>query len=220
MFGELPPNDLDQLAASARRHTARQGELLFHQGSVADAFVFILSGRLRLVQHSMDGKDVTLSTFVPGDVVGLVVALLGDTYPGSAETLENVEVLIIPGTIVWQLMNDHGAFSIRVVRILSTRLQEAQNRIRELSTERVQQRIARSLLRLAQKVGVKEEKGSIRLDMRLSRQDLAQLNGTTLETVSRTLTTWEADGIVEAGREQIVILRPHTLVTIAEDLPR
>jgi CRP/FNR family transcriptional regulator, nitrogen oxide reductase regulator len=105
------------------------------------------------------------------------------------------------------------------LRMTAARLHEAHNRIRELSTERVQQRIARSLLRLVEKVGVKEEGGAIRIDMRLSRQDLAQMNGATLETVSRTLTAWEQKGIVQSGREHITLLKPHQLVTIAEDLP-
>jgi CRP/FNR family transcriptional regulator, nitrogen oxide reductase regulator len=84
----------------------------------------------------------------------------------------------------------------------------------------VQRRIARSMLRLADKVGVKEPGGVIRLDMPLSRQDLAQMNGTTLETVSRTLTAWERNGIVSAGREHVTILKHDELITIAEDLVR
>ena len=83
----------------------------------------------------------------------------------------------------------------------------------------MQQRVARSLLRLVEKVGVAAENGAVRLDIRLSRQDLAQMNGTTLETVSRTISAWESAGIIQAGREQIVILKPHALIKIADDLP-
>jgi CRP-like cAMP-binding protein len=219
IFAGLPPSMLDRLVDVARPRSAQQGSLLFHQGEEAHTFYVLVSGRLRLVQHTADGKDVTMANFVPGDLIGLVVALNHEPYPGSAEALEAVEVLALPGDLMWQLMNENAQLSVRVLRMVASRLYEAHNRIRELSAERVQQRIARSLLRLARKVGVKGEGDTIRLDLRLSRQDLAQLNGTTLETVSRTLTAWEREGIIEAGREHIVILKPHQLVVIAEDLP-
>jgi CRP-like cAMP-binding protein len=79
--------------------------------------------------------------------------------------------------------------------------------------------VARSLVRLAHKVGVRQADGSVYLNVRLSRQDLAQMNGTTLETVSRTLTAWQRAGLLEVGREQITILKPEELALIADDLP-
>jgi CRP-like cAMP-binding protein len=220
VFADLPPALLGTLADAARSRVVKQGEQLFRQDDDAHVFYLVTSGRLRLVQHSVEGKDVTMATFVPGDVIGLVVALMGETYPGSAEALEDGEVVSLPGTLLWPLLNEHAGLAVRVLRMVAARLHEAHNRVRELSVERVQRRIARSLLRLAQQVGVKEASGVIRLDLRLSRHDLAQMNGTTLESVSRTLTAWERSGVIEAGRERITILKPHELVTIAEDLPR
>lgn len=222
IFADLPTPALDQLTSTAHTRPARQSQIIFHQGDEAHLFFLVLSGRFRLVQHTADGKDVTMATFAPGDVIGLVVALTGEPYPGSGQALEDSEVLVLPGDTMWQLMNENAALAVKVLRLVAGHLHEAHDRIRELSAERVQQRIARCLLRLAQKVGVKEggaNGDSLRLDMRLSRQDVAQMNGTTLETVSRTLTAWERDGIVQAGREQITILKPHALVVIAEDLP-
>jgi CRP-like cAMP-binding protein len=219
LFADVPAPILDQIAEATHRQLAKRGQFLFHQGNEAHVFYMILSGRLRLVQHTADGKDVTMATFGPGDLVGLVVALTGEMYPGSAEALEDIEILAMPGHKMWQAMNAHAPLAVHVLRIVASRLHEAHDRIRELSAERVQQRIARSLLRLARQAGIKEGDDAIRLDLRLSRQDLAQMNGTTLETVSRTLTAWEHQGLIEAAREQIVILKPHALVTIAEDLP-
>ena len=108
---------------------------------------------------------------------------------------------------------------LRIVKMLHGRLTEANDRIRELSVERVEQRVARMVLRLANKVGVKES-GGIRIDMPLSRQSLAELTGTTLHTVSRILSEWQRAGLVDAGREQLVLLRAHDLVMIAEDMPK
>jgi CRP-like cAMP-binding protein len=218
-FAGLPPTALDHLALAAHRRHAQASELIFRQGETAATFFLVLSGRLRLVQHTAEGKDVTMATFTPGDLIGLVVAVLGELYPGSAEVVETAELLAIPGGLMWDLMNKDAALAVRVLRLVAKRLHEAHDRIRELSTERVQQRIARCLMRLVQKVGIKEGSQTIRLDIRLSRQDIAQMTGTTLETVSRVVTAWERANIIDAGREYIAILDPHALVKIAEDLP-
>ncbi len=220
IFAVLPASSLDRLVNASHRRSIAHDNLLFHQGDEAQTFFLVLSGRLRLVQHAADGKDVTMATFGPGEAIALVVSVIGEPYPGSAEALDDCEVLAMPGDLMWKLMNESAALAVKVLRMVATHLHEAHNRIRELSAERVQQRVARSLLRIAEKVGVRDAGGVIRLDIRLSRQDLAQLNGTTLETVSRTLSQWESKGIIEAGREHIVIVKPHQLVVIAEDLPQ
>jgi len=219
LFAELPPAQLETLATSIHQQHKERGDWLFHQDEEAHTVFLVLHGRLRLVQHTADGKDVTMATFVSGDAIGLVVALTGEPYPGSVEVLETSEVLTVPGPLMWQLLHDNATMAVQVIQIIAAHLHEAHNRIRELSVERVQQRVARSLLRLTQKVGVKDTKGGVRLDIRLSRQDLAQMNGTTLETISRTLNAWEQAGIVDAKREEIVIVLPHELMKIAEDLP-
>jgi CRP-like cAMP-binding protein len=205
--------------ASARSQSLESGDLLFRQGEAASVFYLLQHGRMRLVQHTPEGKDVTLTTFSEGDLIGLIVALNGDPYPATAEALERCEVLALQGDLMWEIMTQHAPLAVRVVQMLAARLHEAHERIRELSTERVQQRLARSLVRLAHKVGVSQADGSIYLNMRLSRQDLAQMNGTTLETVSRTLTAWQREGLLEAGREQITLLKPEALIAIADDLP-
>ncbi len=218
LFADLPVSMLDRVAEAAHYRVFERGELAFYQGDVAHSWLVVGSGRMRLVQHTVDGKEVTVAIFVPGDPVGIVVAIMGEEYPGSAEALETSEIIILPGELLWQLIHEHAALGVRILKIVSARLHDAYNQIRELSAERVQRRIARSMLRLADKVGIKESGGVIRLDIPLSRQDLAQMNGTTLETVSRTLAAWERSGIVSAGREHVTILKQDDLVTIAEDL--
>lgn len=219
LFADLSPASLDKLASLTHLQRAERGDVLFHQGDPPGLAYILVSGRLRLVQHTTDGKDVTLANFVPGDVIGLVMILTRESYPGTAEVIDRSELLALTGPLMWELLQANSALGARVIRILAERLYEAYNRIRELSAERVQQRVARSLLRLVQKVGVVDKNGAVRLDIRLSRQDLAQMNGTTLETISRTLSSWENDGLIESGREQIIILKPHALVRIADDLP-
>ena len=218
LFGDLPAAVLDTIAAQSHRRHALPGEMVFCQGDTAHSLCIVMAGRMRLVQHTQDGKDVTMATFGAGDVVGLMVALDESPYPGSAEALESSDLLVLPAALMETLMSQYPLLTLRVLKVITAMLHEAHQRIRELSAERVQQRIARTLLRLAGKVGAQNGDGAIVLDMRLSRQDLAQMNGTTLESVSRTLAAWERDGLVQAGRERITLLQPHALMLIAEDL--
>jgi CRP-like cAMP-binding protein len=98
---------------------------------------------------------------------------------------------------------------------MTTYIQEMQERYRELATEKVERRIARALLRLAAQVGSKTDGG---IELTFTRQELAEMSGTTLYTVSRVLSEWERQELVEAGRERVVIRNPHGVVSIAEEL--
>lgn len=217
MFADCPPDLLDIFLATARIERYERGEIVFGQGEGANSFVCVLSGQVHLVQHTADGRDVTMATFTGGDVIGLIVAFIGEPFPGSAMVIDDSEVLILSAEALKSLIPLCAPLSFRVIQMLAKQLIESHNRIRELSAERVQQRLARTLIRLVEKAGVQEPDG-VRIDMRLSRQDLAQMNGTTLETVSRTLTVWERDGIILSGRETITICDPYALNALAEDI--
>ena len=117
-----------------------------------------------------------------------------------------------------RLMERYPQISLNGLRLVASRFRELQDRYRELSTERVEQRVARALMRLARQAGKRTDEGVL-LDLPLSRQDLGEMTGTTLYTVSRIMSRWEQYGLVVTGRERIVIRNPHGLVIIAEDLP-
>jgi CRP-like cAMP-binding protein len=145
--------------------------------------------------------------------------VFGDTaYPASAETVEETIVLGWDNETMIQLIGQYPCLGLNILHLLSVRLQELQDRLREMSTERVERRIARALLRLVSQLGRKAETGVL-IDLPLSRQDLANMTGTTLYTVSRILSRWEGEGIIESGREKVLIKHPPRLVMIAEDLP-
>jgi CRP-like cAMP-binding protein len=133
--------------------------------------------------------------------------------------MEDSVVLRLPTPDFVALVKNHSDFAVAMIRELGSRLREAEARIRELQTQRVERRIAQVLIRLANKTGRKTPAG-IEIGVPLSRQDLADLCGTTLSTASRTLSAWDQQGIIEAGRERVVLLKPHLLVVIADDLPQ
>jgi len=113
------------------------------------------------------------------------------------------------------MMATRPYLSFDLMKLMTNYIQEMQQRYRELATEKVERRIARSLLRLAAQMGTKMDSG---IELTFTRQDLAEMSGTTLYTVSRVLSDWERQGLVEAGRERVLIRNPHGMVSIAEEL--
>ena len=218
LFRGLAADDIAAIVATAqRRRVARRG-VFFRQGAPASALHVLLHGRTKLVQTTPEGHQVVVRIVGAGDMFG-GVAILGDAvYPATAEAIGASEALVWPSAVVARLMARYPALALNALRVLSHRLGELQDRYRELATERVEQRIARALVRLARQAGRRDEAGVL-IDMELTRQDLAELTGTTLYTVSRILSGWQERGLVASRRSRVVIRDPHGIVAIAEDLP-
>jgi CRP-like cAMP-binding protein len=161
---------------------------------------------------------VILRYLSPGEAFAVIAVLSNIPYPVSASAVEQAAVLCWGKQCMLGLMESYPRLAINSLSILANHIQEFQDRFRELATERVERRIARSLLRLAKQTGRKVDRGVL-IDFPLTRQDLAEMTGTTLYTVSRTLSQWEKDGIVSSRREQVTLLAPHQLVVIAEEMP-
>ena len=152
----------------------------------------------------------------PGEIFGGAGGWGAEVYPATAIALEDVRVFQLPNSEFARLIGLHPEVALAIIRELGARLREAEARIRELQAERVERRIARTLLRLAGKTGQKTAQG-IQIDLPQSRQHLAELSGATLTTVSRVLSEWDRQGLILAGRERVTIAKPHELVMIAED---
>lgn len=217
LFAGLRPDELTAVAAHARRRSVKAGGFFFQQGDPASSCYVLLSGRVRVTQINPEGHQVILHMIGPGDGFALVAPFTRGEYGVAAEVVEDAEALAWDGAAMEQLMRDFPTIAVNALRFLSGRLHELQDRYRELATERVERRVARAVIRLARQAGRRTDAG-ILIDLPLSRQDLAEMTGTTLYTVSRILSGWEAAGLVEVGRERVVIKRGHGLVSIAEDL--
>jgi CRP/FNR family transcriptional regulator, nitrogen oxide reductase regulator len=217
-FRGLAANELEALLQVAQRRKLPRGSYFFHQGEPATTFYILIEGRVRLTQISPEGHQVILHLATPGEGIGIIVALSNIPYPVAAEVVEDASVLAWDAATTTHLLETYPRLALNGLRLVTRRFGELQERYRELATERVERRVARALLRLARQMGKRVEEGVL-IDMILSRQDLAEMTGTTLYTVSRILSGWEQRGLVESGRERVTIRSPHGLVAIAEDLP-
>jgi CRP-like cAMP-binding protein len=218
LFRDISLAGLGKIAELSRpRHVEREG-FFFHQGDPGTVLYVLTQGQVKLTQLTPEGSQVLLRFITPGEMFGGIAALGDTSYPVSAQAAKDCAALAWDGDTLNKLMESYPRLALNALRHLAQRIQELQQRNLELATERVERRVARALLRLARASGRKIE-GGVLIDLPLSRQDVAEMTGTTLYTVSRILSGWQEQGIVEAGREKVLIRYPHGLVTIAEDLP-
>lgn len=218
LFRGLDADALKIAAADARVVKAAAGRTFFREGEQARFFYVVKRGRVKFTHVSPEGHEVILRMAGPGEPFGGIAALSEKvTYPVTARAADPCEAYAWDGPKVTALMHRFPVIAINAARMIADRLHELQRQHHELMTERVERRIARALLRLADQSGRRVE-GGVEIDFPLSRQDLAQMTGTTLFTVSRTLSGWEQDGLISTGRRRVIIRQPHQLVRIAEDI--
>jgi CRP/FNR family transcriptional regulator, nitrogen oxide reductase regulator len=218
LFSGLKQDELDRIAQAARIRKVDNQGFFFMEQDPAESLYILLEGRIRLVQVTPGGQQVIMRYISPVEEFGVIAMLSGAVYPVSAQAVDDSTALYWNKTSLKELMEQVPGVAINALQTLADRVSEFQDRIRELTTERVERRIARALLRLAQQTGRKVEDGVL-VDLLITRQDIAEMTGTTIYTVSRTMSQWETQGIIKSGREKIIIRRPHQLVVIAEDLP-
>lgn len=218
LFRGLDDAELATIAGAAWHRQVERGAFFFHEGNPAGSLYVLTRGRVKLAQVTADGQEVLLRLVGLGEIFG-GLGMLGDSeYPVSAQAVEDCLALAWDSDTMAALLERTPRLALNALQMLAGHVRELQDRFRELATERVERRVARTLLRLASETG-RQMPGGILLDVRLSRQDLANMTGTTVYTVSRILARWETEGLVKSRRERVLIRNPHGLVVVAEDLP-
>ena len=214
-FKGLAPNEIEEMLAKARYLSYPKGTDVFGQDEEAQDFFVLVHGRLRAARLTPAGQQVVVRYIGPGDVFGVAKAIGRTTYPATATAVVDSTALAWASQLWEGLMGKFPPLALTTLQTLGSRLQDAQTRVVEMSTEEVERRVAHALLRLANQAGRKTEHG-VEIDFPISRQDVAEMTGTTLHTVSRILSAWEDRGLVEGGRQRIVIKDAHKLLLLAE----
>jgi len=217
VFQNATDEDLRLFVQHGIERSIEEGEFFFFQGDPAIYLYVLLSGRAKLMQSNPSGQQVNLRTIKEWQLFGALGAVNPQaTYPATAQALEPSTALAIESTLLREMMQTRPYLSFDLMQLMTGYIQEMQSRYRELATEKVERRIARALIRLTAQMGVRSSEGTI--ELAFTRQELAEMSGTTLYTVSRVLSEWERRGLVEAGRERVAIRKPHGIVQIAEEL--
>jgi CRP-like cAMP-binding protein len=214
LFVGLQPAELDAILSEARTARHAKNSAVFEQGEDAHSFFLLLHGHVRASKTTPAGEQIVVRYVTPGETFGIAMAIGLTQYPATATAVDDSVVLAWPSGAWPRLVAQHPSLAANTLQTVGSRLQEAHTRVIEMSTEQVERRIAHALLRLAQQAGRKVERG-IEIDFPISRQDIAEMTGTTLHTVSRTLSGWEQQGLIEGGRQRIVLRDPHRLFKLA-----
>lgn len=202
---------LDQ--ATARRYD--EGVAVFSEAAPAERFFLLLDGYIRVVRVTPTGDQVTVLHIPSGQLFGIAEALGRDTYPATAMTASECLALSWPMRLWQSFVADYDGFATETYSTVGSRMGEMNNRIVEMATQQVEQRVANAVLRLVNQTGRKVGDG-IEIDFPITRQDLSELAATTLHTVSRLLSGWEKEGLVRSRRKRITVTDPHALVLRAQ----
>ena len=186
VFSTFAPEELDDVLAAARSQRFAKNAHVFEQGAAADSFFLLLHGRVRAYKVSPAGEQIVIRYVNPGDLFGVANAIGVTTYPANAVAVVDSVAVVWPSAIWAGLAARHPPLAGGLMRTLGERLQESQTRLVEISTQEVERRVANALMRLAAQGGRKEYDG-VAFDFPISRQDIAEMTGTTLFTVSRIL---------------------------------
>lgn len=201
---------LDQ--ATPKRH--EEGSEIFREGEEAERFYLLLDGYVRVVRTMPTGDQVVLRHIPPGQLIGIAQALGRTTYPATAAAASEALTLSWSTRLWTSFVERYDGFATETWATVGRRLQDLHDHMAELATKAVEQRVASAVLRMVSQTGRKVE-GGIEIAFPVTRANIAEMTGTTLHTVSRLLSAWEKDGIVESRRKHIVVTQPHKLVLLS-----
>jgi CRP-like cAMP-binding protein len=201
VFAALPDKDLRTLAGVVQEERYRAREYIFMEGDPALWFCIVRSGHVKIVKQSTTGKDVVLELLGPSELFGGVAVIERRPYPASAQATEPTVAVKIPQDPIVALAERYPSIIKEMALMMGRRLRAAYDSMRSFATDPVEARLAGMLLRLAEREGSTDSRG-LSLPFHLTRQSLADMAGTTVETTIRIVSRWLKDGVVrnEGGR--------------------
>ena len=205
IFRRLSPEDRQRLAAVAHVREFEKGATLFAEGDASDSLYTVVTGRVKISKMTARGTDLILELFGPGDPVGAVAVYESRPYPATATTLEPTTCVLIPRQAFFSLLETYPTMVRGLLVGLTHRLVELTNRLTELSGGRIEARLARFLLKLADDMGQRRADG-IFIPLVLSRQEIADMIGTTIETSIRIMSRWGKENIVRTEKDGFLLV--------------
>jgi CRP/FNR family transcriptional regulator, nitrogen oxide reductase regulator len=203
LLAGLPERDLAALAEVARSDTFERDAVIFEQGAPSDRVWLLRAGEIKAIHQELDGREVILDLISPGEAFGGAVLFM-DTHPATTKAMSAVETVSFSRETYARLLDSHPDLARRLIRMLGGRLRSLIG-LQVLAGERVERRMAHILLKLADRVG-RSDPGGVLITIPLSRQDLADMAGTTLETAIRTISRFHAQGWLETRRGGYLLL--------------
>jgi len=214
LFADLEEGELERFSQVAVPRSFPAGTRVFHEGDSSDACYIVSEGSFRVTREHSDGRAITLATLGPGEIFGELAMLDGDTRSASAESITDGTLLALPANDVRSLLARNPEIALKLVAGLVRRLRAANMRLSRQSFQTVPSRVAGILAQLSregQDSGPEGDGEMSEVTIRMNQTDLAQLAGTSRESVSRFLAELERAGVVRSGRGRVTVLQPNKL---------
>ena len=211
IFSSLNESELTELSKLTIERMFEPGEFVFWEEDNPDWFYIVAEGRIKVLKHASSGKELIIAFFGPEEMFGEVAVLENKPYPASAQAAAKTRVFGIRREDFLCFLASRPQVALGIINVLSGRLRDAQGRLRDLAGERVQQRLARTLLMLSSKLGS---------TLPFTREEIADMAGTTTETAIRLMSHLKDGGIIRSGRGKIIILDETRLRLLSEGPPQ
>ena len=211
IFSSLNDDELSELANLAIEKSLIPNEFIFWDGDAPEWFYIIAEGKVKVIKHSSLGKEFIIAFFGPGEMFGEVAVFENKPYPASAQTVTETKVIGIKREDFLSFLVNRPQVALKIISVLAGRLRDSQGRLRDLAGERVEQRLASVLLMLSAKLD---------LTLPFTRQEIADMVGTTTETVIRLMSHLKDRGIIRSVRGKVIVLDEEKLRLLAEGPPR
>jgi len=211
IFSNLNDDELGELANLAIERSFVPNEFIFWDGDTPEWFYIVAEGKVKVLKYSSSGREFIIAFFGPGEMFGEVAVFENKPYPASAQAVAETKVVGIRREEFLSFLANHSQVALRIINVLGGRLRDAQSRLRDLAGERVEQRLASVLLMLSAKLG---------LTLPFTRQEIADMTGTTTETAIRVMSHLKDRGIIRSVRGRVIILDEEKLRLLSEGPPR
>ena len=211
IFSSLNDDELGELANLAIERSFMPNEFVFWDGDAPEWFYIIAEGKVKVLKHSSLGKEFIIAFFGPGEMFGEVGVFENKPYPTSAQGVVETKAVGIKREDFLSFLANRPQVALRIINVLAGRLRDAQRRLRDLAGERVEQRLAGVLLMLSAKLGP---------TLPFTRQEIAEMVGTTTETAIRVMSHLKDRGIIHTVRGEVIILNEEKLRLLSEGPPQ
>jgi CRP/FNR family transcriptional regulator len=215
VFASLPAREIEALSAVVSEDSYRVRDYVFMEGDPSQALCIVKAGRVKIVRHSRAGKDVVLELLGPGELFGGVAVIEKRPYPASAQVTEPSVVLKIPAEAVTGLSERYPSVIKEMALMIGRRLRAAHDSVKSLAVDPVEARLAATLVRLGEREGARSRQG-VTLPFHLTRQGLADMTGTTVETTIRVLSRWHKDGLILDDGGRLILTDLEALRALAQ----
>jgi len=211
IFSSLSDDELGELADLAIERSFMSNEFIFWDGDTPDWFYVVAEGKVKVLKHSSQGREFIIAFFGPGEMVGEVAVFENKPYPASAQVMAETRVVAIKKEALLSFLANRPQVALRIINVLGGRLRDAQSRLRDLAGERVEQRLSSLLLMLSSKLG---------FTLPFTRQEIADMAGTTTETAIRVMGHLKDRGIIRSVRGKVIIQDEEKLRVLSEGPPQ